>query len=169
MCGSQPLRQFQMTGLLVFTPMKFPLSVNRLTWVTNKMSWKRVSAASMARFQRLYSFLLSLSSLSRGEANCHVVKTPNQLCGQVHEARNWGHLSTTSSNLLAMQVSHLGNGSSSLVKSSDDCGPSQQSPKRLQARTTQRSCSWKPDPQKLHDIINDYGCFKLLNFEANGY
>lgn len=96
---------------------------------------------------------LPLSQFTRsGETNGHIIKTPMQLYGQVYEA-------TASSNLLAMKVCHLGNGFSSQVFRG------LQSPRRFGARAPQLSRSWKLDPQKLGDIINDYGCFRELNLE----
>lgn len=72
---------------------------------------------------------------------------------------------------VAMWQSRLGSGTSSPVKSSDDCIPCcpwAQPRKRPQARTAHLTCSQVPWPVKTLMLINVY-CFKLLHFDLICY
>lgn len=83
---------------------------------------------------------------------------------------SWGLL-TKSYSMVATWPSHLGSGTSSPVKSSDDCIPRHpwaQAHKRPQARTAHLTCSQVPWPIKTLMLINVY-CFKLLHFDLIHY
>lgn len=50
----------------------------------------------------------SLASVALGEATAQALKTPQQVCGEAHVVRKWGHLPTESVHLSVMQVSRPG-------------------------------------------------------------
>lgn len=140
-CGSQPPTWPPM--ILTFwyshSYIVYSNTASGLFFVANRlgrsdcMSWGKVLqdiVASVLLFLLLWG------------ASCHVLRMLKQSYGEAYMAKNWGFLQT------AMWVSP----SQILVKSSDECSPSQQLHGRYWARTTKLCPFSIPKTQKLWGI-----------------
>lgn len=126
--------------------------------------WKWWSVTSQARSLKLLWLLsCSFESLSLRGASPHF----EQPSGETRMERNWGLLSTASTNLPAMWVSQLRSRSSSLRQAFRWLQPESlfwlQAHERPQAWIIHLRCSWHWPP-KLCDVKNIYYCLKLLSF-----
>lgn len=113
---------------------------------------------------------LSLRSLSLREANCYVMRTLKQPCGEVHVMRNWGLLPTASEKLRPPANSYESKPSWKQILHPQPSLQITNIPPDSLTKTSWEtlSCSWKPEAQKLCEKINAH-CFKPLNFEVIGY